>query len=319
MRPTAWVILISTVLASCGWGLAQPAPSVDPHELAIHWAPVIHQGAASEQDFLTRVDYDGDWIGNNNWENLPNGDLSAYVYYSVTETETHFFIFYSLFHPRDYEPFCLPFLCHENDMESIQLVVLKDGSPFGRLQAMETLAHSHIYLYTADPEVGKGFLRVLSRVILEEGHPVVYVETYGHGIRGHEIELREGEVIYRVGEEAEIPESISDASVSYRLVPIYETLWPRRDEIGDGKLFDRPFDYRGQVLPASFDGDNFGADRANAPWGYDQEIGEELSRGDWFLDPARTLAYHAAFPAPFSLRYVHNPYLGDLGLLEGGG
>jgi len=291
--------------------------SVNPEELARHWAPIIHQGAASAQDFLTRVDYDGDWIGSNNWENFPEGDLSAYVYYSVIETETHFFIFYSLFHPRDYEPFCLPFLCHENDMESLQLVVLKDGSPFGRLQAMETLAHSHIYLYTADPWVGDGFLRVLADVIWEGGRPVVYVETYGHGIRGHELEFEEGEVVYRVGEEAEIPAGIEDADVGYRLIPIYETLWPRRDQVGDGKLFDRPFDYRGRVLPASFDGDNFGADRANAPWGYAQEIGDELARGDWFLDPARALAYHADFPPPFSQTYLFNPYLADLGLLPG--
>jgi len=304
------------LLASLGGGvLAQP--SLDPYLLARHWAPVIHQGAASEQDFLTRVDYDGDWIGNNNWNNFPNGDLSAVVYYSVIETETHWFIFYSLFHPRDYEPYCFPILCHENDMESIQLVVVKDGSRYGRLQVLQTLAHSHIYLYRADPEVERGFLPVLGPVLWEEGRPAVYVETYGHGIWGHQIELKLGEVVYQVGDEAEVPESIRDSQVSYRLVSILEVLWPRRGEIGDGKLFDQPFDYRGRVLPASFDGDDFGEDRANAPWGYAQEIGDQLSRGDWFLDPARALAYHATFPQPYSLVYLYNPYLGDLGLLEG--
>jgi hypothetical protein len=309
-------VWLTLTLATLG-GLVFAQPTVNPYSLARHWAPVIHQGAASEQDFLTRVDYDGDWVGNNNWENLPTGDLSAWVYYSVIETETHWFIFYSLFHPRDYEPYCFPILCHENDLESIQLVVFKDGTQFGRLQVLETLAHSHIYLYRAASEVEGGFLRVLSEVIWEGGHPVVYVETYGHGIRGHEIELAGGEVIYRVGEEAEIPEGTDDPQVSYRLVPIWETLWPRRHLVGDGKLFDQPFDYRGRELPACLDGDDFGADRANAPWGYAQETGDRLSRGDWFLDPARALAYHATFPQPYSLHYLYNPYLAELGLLEG--
>lgn len=311
MKRTLLAIMSAVSLAP----LALAGPTVDPYQLAFHWAPVIHQGAASEQDYITRVDYDGDWIGNNNWDNFPNGDLSAHVYYSVIETETHFFIFYSLFHPRDYEPFCLPFLCHENDMESLQLVILKDGSEFGRLQALETLAHSHLYLYIADPAVKAGHLPVKGPVLLEGESPVLYVETYGHGIYGAPIEFKGGEVIYRPGEEAEVPKGIHDPSVGYKLIPIYEELWSRRGQVGEGSLFDRPFDYRGRSLPQAFDGDDYGHDRANPPWGYNQGIGDELSRGDWFLDPARALAYHASFPAPFSRVYVFNPYLVDLDLL----
>jgi len=150
-------VLMALALKTC----ASPTPAVTPgppashQELARHYAPVIHQGVASDQDFITAVDFDGDWVGNNNWENQPTGDLSAYVYYSVAETETHWFLFYSLFHPRDYtrDPCEKSDGCHENDMESIQIVVAKDGTPFGHLQAVETLAHSHIYLYTADRSV----------------------------------------------------------------------------------------------------------------------------------------------------------------------
>ena len=56
-------------------------------------------------------------------------------------------------------------------------------------------------------------------------------------------------------------------------------------------------------------------DKANSPWGYPQALGTELSRGDWFLDPAKAFAYHATFPEPFSRTYLFNPYLEDLGLL----
>jgi len=164
-------------LGACTSPAATEAP--DPvalhQDLAQHYAPVIHQGVASDQDFITAVDFDGDWIGNNNWENQPNGDLSAYVYYSVVETESHWFLFYSLFHPRDYtgDPCEDTGGCHENDMESVQVIVAKDGTGLGHLQAVQTLAHRNIYLYAIDPSVGQNALKVSGSVDLEGSHPVV--------------------------------------------------------------------------------------------------------------------------------------------------
>ena len=73
--------------------------------------------------------------------------------------------------------------------------------------------------------------------------------------------------------------------------------------------------YRGHILPAAIDGEDYGQDRANTPWGYNQETGDTLSRGDWFLDPAKALTYHARFEGEFSRKYVYNPYLADLGLI----
>ena len=308
-------------LAVLGLGactLAAPDPAALHQDLALHYAPVIHQGVASDQDFVTGVDFDGDWIGNNNWENQPGGDLSAYVYYSVAETESHWFLFYSLFHPRDYtgDPCEETGGCHENDMESIQVIVLKDGTQYGRLQAVQTLAHRNIYLYAVDPSVGQNALKVSGSVNLEGNHPIVYVETFGHGIYAHRQIMVPYRVIYRVGERAEVPEGLKDEDVSYKLVPIYDTLWAHRDEIGPGRAFDEPFDYRGHTLPAAIDGDDYGEDRASTPWGYDQDTGETLLPGDWFLDPARALAYHARFEDAFSTTYVYNPYLDELGLID---
>jgi len=294
-------------------------PSPASHlELARHYAPVIYQGAASDQDFITAVDFDGDWVGNNNWENQPTGDLSAHVYYSVAETETHWFLFYSLFHPRDYTPDPCETSggCHENDLESIQVVVAKDGTPFGKVLAVETLAHDAIYLYPVDSSVHPNALDDAGRIKFEDSHPIVYVETYGHGIYGTRRILVPGKIGYRVGQVAETPEGIRDDDVSYTLIPIYETLWAHRDEIGAGRAFDRPFDYRGHILAAALDGDDFGQDKANTPWGYNQATDDVLSRGDWFLDPARALVYHASFEGDFSLQYTYNPYLSDLGLSE---
>jgi hypothetical protein len=292
--------------------------------LALHYAPVIRQGAVSEQDYITTLDFDGDWIGNNNWENMPHFELRAYVYYSVIESNTHWFLFYSLFHPRDYtlEDCAISGGCHENDLESIQLTVEKDSTPFGKPKALETLTHASIYLYTFDESVGSGFLRVAGTAELEDGHPLIYVEALGHGIYGHArassltrlsiLSLFGGGIVtYRVGEQAEVPENVKDENVSYKLVPIHTTLWSRRD-IGDGRTVDRPFEYRGHVLPTSIDGDTFSKDRANTPWGYYQARGATLSQGDWFLDPARAVSFHASFAGDFSLEYLRNLYLRDL-------
>jgi hypothetical protein len=297
-------------LVFCLWGLSAcagsealyPPPGLQDEpasyeDLARHYAPVIRQGAITDQDYITAVDFDGDWVGNNNWENQPTGDLSAYVYYSVIESETHWFLFYSLFHPRDYtyEDCRTSGGCHENDL-------------FGMPKALETLAHNAIYLYIFDDTVGGNFLDVTAVATLEGDHPVVWVEALGHGIYGHRgtgslinpYLFRGGVVIYRLGE------------------PIYTTLWARRDDVGDGRTFDGPFVYRGEVLPMAIDGDDFATDRANTPWGYYQTTGEVLSQGDWFLDPASALIFHASFSAEFSLKYLFNPFLVDLGLLPEG-
>ncbi|NOZ73565.1 MAG: hypothetical protein GXP38_17035 [Chloroflexi bacterium] len=312
------LVIWAIVLGGCA---SAPSPTVLPDappssydDILRHYAPVIYQGAASDQDFITAVDFDGDWVGNNNWENQPTGDLSAAVYASLIETESHWYLFYSLFHPRDYtaEPCEESDGCHENDMESLQLAVYKDGSAYGQPQALFTLAHSHIYLYRFDRQVKKGTLKVAGKATLEGSHPVVWVESYGHGIYGRSRRLQGGLIKYRLGAQGERPASLNESNVSYRLISIYDTLWQHRQEIGKGKLFDQPFIYRKNMLPASFDGNNFGVDKANAPWGYNQEIGEVLHRGDFFLDPARAYATFASVKTELSPHYLYNLYLDDL-------
>jgi hypothetical protein len=319
------VLAIACLLVSCGSPapatVPAPAPATDQpaasyEELARHYAPVIYQGAASDQDYITTADMDGDWIGNNNWENQPSGDLSAHVYCSVVETESHWFLFYALYHPRDYtdEPCATSDGCHENDMEALQVAVTKDGTIYGHPVALFTLAHSHIYLYPFDNLAKKGALWPDGKAQEVEGHPAVWVETYGHGIYGKPQILVPGKMTYRVGDEAEVPEGIKDDDVRYELVSIYDTLWQHRDEIGPGQIFDQPFDYRGRILPASFDGEDWGQDKANPPWAYNQDIGETLLRGDFFLDPAKAMSYFAIVQGEVSHTYVYNPFLADLGL-----
>src|SRR4051812_41075251 len=76
-------------------------------EIAARFAPIFYQGLGptKRSDYITNFDFDGDWRGDNNWANAEDRRFSmkAYVYYGVSETPTHFFIHYAVFHPRDYK------------------------------------------------------------------------------------------------------------------------------------------------------------------------------------------------------------------------
>ncbi|MFA6450533.1 MAG: hypothetical protein WCX65_13760 [bacterium] len=283
------------------------------------WAPVVFQAAASNADFITRYDFDGDYIGNNNWENFDKFPKPAYVYYDVKETKSHWFIFYSFFHPRDYisDPACQS-SCHENDLESVQLTVRKDGTRYGKLEILETLAHDNIFLYTNDKKIKGGKLKVSGPISLLKGKPAVYIEQYGHGIYGgksdsinaNPMAMKVVQYIYK--EKAEEPNGIPAKNIGYELLPIHETLWQYRDCAGDGKCYDVSFNYRGITLQSVFDGDTFVTDAANVPWGYNQAVGDDIIQGDWFLDPARAVLYHAGPMPDFSADYYFNPYIDDL-------
>ena len=283
------------------------------------WAPVIMHCAASEADYITAADFDGDWIGGNNWENMDGRPLPAVVYYDVKETPTHWFLFYTLFHPRDYtpDPAC-PASCHENDAESLQLVIRKTDTARGELVLMQTLAHSDIMLYTNDPAITGGTHDVSGPIKLTNGHPLVYVEQYGHGIYGTPCgsiaanPAASDLVRYLPLGRAEVPDGIPDDKTGYALVSMYDTMWQQRGCVGQGRCFDGPFEYRGATLPAQFDGDNYGTDSANTPWGYGQALDGGLERGDWFLDPARAIPVHAGPIPDLDEEYILNPCLAEL-------
>ena len=49
---------------------------------------------------------------------------------------------------------------------------------------------------------------------------------------------------------------------------------------------------------------------ARPPWGWFDNRERERPLGEWFFDPAGTIARHFSPAEPFSLVYVHHPYLG---------
>ena len=313
----------------------------DPYyRLAAYWAPVIRQYVKNDstygyrQDYITCFDYDTNWTGNDNWDNLPYylDALYGYVYYSVVETETHYFIHYMFFHPRDWGRawFSLVPDEHENDMEGILLVIFKNGSDYGSPLVMVTRAHTDFYQYSADPNVSDGVADDVDGSIVFDGwRPVVYVEAQGHGVYGDEGRVDQyysydDVIIYRFnGNISEHPDYSDQNNISYALLPIIRILWPKAlnaSFIGDGRMYDQVFNYVNPRLnfsidvPASFDGDDStdgGTDKANPPWGmHDSDYDDDgLVQGDWFFDPANFTRTLFSIPYEFSLNYTYNPYV----------
>ncbi|HKQ79579.1 MAG TPA: hypothetical protein VJ810_38155 [Blastocatellia bacterium] len=118
----------------------------------------VDQPIQRRGDFIARFDFDGDWNGLNNWANFakrPPSDKNkdamarAYIYYSVVETETHYFINYCAFHAQDREPRCTDVECHENDLEGGLHVIRKgpENGGMGTLWMMMYLAHDNWFTY----------------------------------------------------------------------------------------------------------------------------------------------------------------------------
>jgi hypothetical protein len=235
-------------------------------EVAARFAPIFYQalGDKPRSDYITNFDFDGDWIGNNNWDHAGSKEfpLKAYIYYSVTETSTHYFIHYAVFHPRDYkggekrgailseliregakrggqyDPTGLAdetALAHENDMEGALVVVKKEGSEpkDGRVVFVEALHHNNFGRYQPGDES--------SAVRLEDQHPLLYIEPKGHGIesfKGDKKQIAKKDFLrYVFGGQADDPakgenvcsdleNETCDKSVSYDLVWL-STLWSK--------------------------------------------------------------------------------------------
>jgi hypothetical protein len=242
-------------------------------ELASLFAPVFYQalGEKPRSDYITNFDFDGDWRGDNNWNNAENDrfPLKAYVYYSVSETSSHLFIHYAVFHPRDYkggerkgailselmregakrgskyDPTGLAeetALAHENDMEGCLIVAAKRGNnlSLARVIFVETLHHNLFSKYLA----GEAGPRDFGTVKIEGQRVLLYVEPKGHGIQaydgGEKQTAKKRLLVYRFAGKAEEPKENEEDSISYDLVPIQSTLWSRarmqaNSQVRDGK------------------------------------------------------------------------------------
>ncbi|MFH1279591.1 MAG: hypothetical protein ABIK65_14585 [Candidatus Eisenbacteria bacterium] len=328
-------------------------------ELLEYYSPYVVQELTCTMygDKITRYDYDGDLGADNNWDNLGNncgpycdivfgGDceqarpLPAYVYASLTETDTDYYLQYALFHPAD--DFHCNIANHENDLEGMVVMVMKDGTNFGELRMVQLQWHNWFYQYAPPGKSGEGRWKALDtredvdgEIELWGSHPVVYVEPGGHGLLHEHAENPLSTYIhYRYGDMAEDPQAskyvswaspnlVSDGDrASYDLILTRCQLWQRRDFVcGSGCMFSEygDVDIERFYIPnvgTEFDQDSDGIScdgggAANPPWWWvsSSDEGEGRSRGEWFLDPAFYHDWQFTWSPPISTNYVYNPFL----------
>ena len=305
--------------------------------LAEHYAPYVAQETWFEPkyDYLARFDLDGDFRGDNNWENAAAGSSQAYVYYTVMETETHWFAIYNFFHARDYSDKCVIGTCHENDNEGLVLTIEKDGSRFGRLRAMETLAHNNVYSHVLGDDIRAGAHNIDGPIDLHDGsHPMIFIEAGGHGVLGatnsHSYfdaetgDFKSGSgLTYVYKGKAERPKHPNDRDVGYELLPMWEHWWLRAQGPAKAEgMFDAYYSYRpvgNRPVPryaeiaGSFLGRAESQNKAKPFWGWHDNRTRKaglLATGQWALDPAYSAQVDLSFPEDFSVDYIYNPYLG---------
>ena len=301
------------------WENAMADGVLTQEEIAIHYAPVIDQAvnvllsAGGRGDFITAVNYDGDDSCLNNWENLTSGDLGAVVYYSVQETDTHYFVGYYFYHPRDDAEIWLD--RHENDLEGIMLAIPKAADGFLPPECMYTQGHGNVYFYTTDAPESVHMLEGSHHggtMLLEGDRAHIYITPNGTLKNcGHSVEsaanhstywsVGSSGVRYVYGGSANKPlfwnGPFENNPCAYDLRPLDE-LWAFRSGPYDGTGVFGSY--------GAFDGDNWGEDRANPPWAWRNKTVYGFG-GSFLTDPAWTFN-HAIAGAALSSAYTFNPY-----------
>ena len=298
------------------WEDAAADGTISPEEIAVHYAPEIHAAVnvllsdSGRGDFLAAADFDGDWKAINNWEHMTEYPLLATVYYSVQETDTHYFVGYYFYHPRDDAEIWLD--RHENDFEGIMLAIPKEEGRFAAPIAMYTQGHGHVpFYFDADWTMTAGSRRG-GGLLLDGDRPVVYIAPNGTlSNAGHSVESaaehttywavgRSG-IRYYHGGEAQEPVTFKgdfrDNPCSYALVSL-DVLWDKRSgPYGDSGLF---------AHYSAFRGENWGENSANPAWAWRNKTIYGFG-GSFLSDPAWTFN-RAVEGIHLSWDYRQNPY-----------
>ena len=193
-------VILMTVLWSW-WSAVTEAATPD---VVLRWAPVMKQqqnNSDAISDVCTLVNYDQDWRSNNNWYNVRFFSLTMAMYYSVVESETHYYLGYYQYYPR-----FLGGSAYENDMTGILAVVRKGSNGPEFLEVLLTYSNGKWRKWDGN------------------SHPTVSISPGTHEITlltANSNKSRSGK-----------------ADCSYQLVSLDE-LWSRRQDIGKNHTFGR--------------------------------------------------------------------------------
>lgn len=251
---------------------------------------------------------------------MENSSYPAGIYYSVVETETHWFLGYYDFHSRDWtEVFILQ---HENDFEGILVVIKKEPEPWGEFLCLITESHGALLPYTDSDSYPSNAVTNSHNTIRGDvefeyidtynisvpfsghDHPIIYVDQWGHGVHAdNRWEINgfpnDAGIIYKPLGISEEPQKKVNCNVSYSLIDI-DVFWDMRGG---------PYG-EGQALGSfnTMDGDNFGVDAAQFPWAWDDSNDGPTFAGELFYNPAGLVDTHLNGLGDFSHKYLYNPY-----------
>jgi hypothetical protein len=314
---------------------------VPERDLAWYYAPVVRHNTDCAwsyplpgfctnengrlQDYLSRVDYDGDWDASNNWDNLYstfNWDSNrprGYIYFGVVSTATHHYINYNFYHPRDWNSREVNDGTHENDLEPLLVVVRRDGAPFGRIEAAITDAHNNFYSYIPPGGLLTGNTAAESTLDIDGTlvmnttngrHPEIYVESGGHGPYHFDpssgVENESDIIVYHpyrptFGAEG-VPPMPPKASTSGQVTAYYDlisddTLWARRFDYAHGACAgDGTPDGHGTFKSWGTFNDGSGSGGAKAFWFQDDTNDGPTYRGELAFDPAKVHDHYFLYP-----------------------
>ena len=261
-----------------------PVSAVPAADIASRWSPVICQidtgsGLTAQQNMFTLVNYDRDWRLNNNWYNLLFYSLEQVVYYSVVESDTHYFIGYYQYYPRH-----VGRAQYEHDMTGMLLAVAKTPDQTGQLDMLLTYSNKQWRQWPG------------SKVHMEGRHPVLNIRAGSHEITtaGGSSRVLPVARIYESPVSDELGGPIAKvppggAHAGYRLVPL-AALWERRQDIGQGRVF------------ASWGVfDTYNEAQVTVPWVW------EYRRLNWLKQPGELVRYFQGQPVQ-ACNYLSNPY-----------
>ncbi len=312
-----------------------PPGTVPDFELAFHHAPIHYQDTDStdaKADYITRYDYDGNKVSTDNWENLKKFPLTAYAYYSVVETCTHWFIVYGFFHPRDWTDSRAD-QEHENDLEGLLSIIRKDGTRFGKLEGMVTVYHTDFYSYTPPGSpFGQGKETIDGRLTLQpyEGslRALTVQQAKGHGLKAfpYTSDFRgkpneDGIIYYPTRTGAQVPKSGNDRNAKYGLIDLFSTegLWETQlSEATMPSSAAKTFHKWGSFKGDKGDGCGKGLtvtcseNAAQLPWGWNDHDDGPVYHGEMALDPAHLTKVYFSGLGNFNEEYLRNRYLSDL-------
>lgn len=297
------------------------APVDDMLWLARAFGPwLLHETdpALGRQDIPTAMDFDGDRDARDNWEDFAAHELLPTVYYTVVETPTHWFLSYHLYHPRDWTRVPLGLQdTHEGDGENVQVVVAKDTM---EVVLLTTQAHYRMWSYAPFPGPIRGAeetLRGTFEVI--EGHPVVLVESGGHGIYGsldpraanRLTRVRDDVLAYRPAEDGQAlrePPTRTNDTVPYRLVSLAAFLDNSTDH---PSLFADPVERDGRSTPRYHAGDRYsgplGNSRGISPFALGYGWGRDEA-GSLFWEPAARYQKALRIDTEWATEVVAHPF-----------